>query len=60
MVGFIGIIKASDKRCGEAKGETQIAKKMLTCTTMHLTVGDVYQIISLLLLSNLGDAKRNM
>lgn len=37
MVGFIGIIKATDKRCREAKGEIQIAKKMLTCTTMHLT-----------------------
>lgn len=53
MVGFIGIIKASDKRCGEAKGETQIAKKMLTCATMRLTVRDVYHIISLLLLCNL-------
>lgn len=42
MVGFIGIINASDERWREAKGETWITKKMLRGTIMPLTVGDVY------------------
>lgn len=53
MVRFIGIIKASDERWAEAKRKTQIMKKMLRYTIKPLTVGDIYGIISRLLLCNI-------